>query len=105
MVAGLSAFVLGCSSSNGDPVSACDNLSSTTCNRLAACNLLTNGVTAAQCTTAGQNAAGCANLKCPTGTTFDGNLATTCINAVNNESCTDLGNQVIPASCQVVFCH
>jgi hypothetical protein len=104
LVSALCAVAVGCGSSNGDPVGACNNLASTTCNRLGACNLLNTGVTVAQCTTATQTALGCANAKCATGTTFDGNAANTCINDVNKESCTDLGNQVTPASCTVVFC-
>jgi hypothetical protein len=104
MLAGLCAVAVGCSSSNGDPASACNNAVNTICNKLSSCNSL-NGSTVAQCITAAEAAATCATRTCPSGTSFDSNLATTCINDINNASCANVSGGTFPASCNVAFCH
>ncbi len=104
VLAGLCAMAVGCGSSNGNPVDACNNAASTICNKLSSCGSL-NGTTVAQCITQVEAAATCSTRTCPAGTSFDSNAASTCINDVNGASCASISGGNAPASCNVAFCH
>ncbi len=101
---GLSVCAVGCSSSTStdNPTDACNSVVNAGCNKASACNQLTNGVTVQQCITAAEAAAGCATIACPTGKTFNSGNASSCVNAVNAQSCTDFGNNVTPTVCNTV---
>jgi hypothetical protein len=104
IVVGLSVTAVGCGSNNtGDPVSACNSFSSAACNRLYACDTdhqLTG--TADTCTTAAEAAAGCPTAACDPGKTFNSSNASSCVSAIQNESCTDVQNGTVPAVCNTV---
>lgn len=104
VLGGLCALAVGCGSSNGNPADACNNAANTICNKLSSCGSL-NGSTVAQCVTAGAAAASCSTRTCPAGTSFDSNLASTCITDINNENCASISSGTVPASCNVAFCH
>lgn len=103
----IAVAVTGCgsSSSTSDPVAACKSVFSTVCNKLFQCNPTSAGEvygTASSC--ASTLSAGCnsSNTSCPSGTSYNSGNASTCINDYGNESCTDVGNGTIPASCSKV---
>jgi len=104
MLAGLCAVAVGCSSGTGNPADACNTAANTICNKLSSCGSL-NGITVAQCVTEAETAATCSTRTCPSGTSFDSNLANTCLNDINSASCTNIGGGTFPASCNVAFCH
>ncbi len=91
--------LVGCGGSDtSNPVAACDSFVTAACNRASACmDLGTTSVS--QCITNGEANVGCATAVCPAGTTFNSSAASQCVNDVNAESCTDIGNGVTPASC------
>jgi len=106
---GVSALAAGCGTSSTDvstPVAACNSFVSAGCNKASSCSLLTTGVTVSQCITTAEAAASCSTRSCPTGTTYDSAAATSCINNLNAQSCTDFGNNVTPTGCAISsLCH
>jgi hypothetical protein len=81
----MSVAFLACSSSDtSTPSAACNSLVSATCNKEASCN---SSVSVSTCISAAEALAGCANLTCPQGTTYNSNNVNTCLDAVNNASC------------------
>ncbi len=99
----LSVAIFGCSSADtSTPSAACNSLASAACNKESSCGSL-GSVTVAECTTAAEQEAGCANLSCPAGTTYNSNNVNTCLNAVNNASCP---LDSAPPSCDTsLFCQ
>jgi len=106
VVVGLSMFAAACSNSNGSttstPAEACTSIATAACDRASSCNLLTNGVTTQQCITTAENLAGCSTITCKTGKTFSSANATSCVDAINAQSCTDIGNAVTPEVCNTI---
>jgi hypothetical protein len=106
----LAAAMLGCggSGNNGaagntsDPVAACKNLFTTLCNKLFQCNptgaAQAYGSSSA-CVTALSGNCNAAGTACPGGTSYNPSNASACINDYAGESCTDVTNNVSPASC------
>jgi hypothetical protein len=105
----LAAAMLGCggSGNNGagntsDPVAACKNLFTTLCNKLFQCNA-TGAAQAygssSACVTALSGNCNAAGTACPGGTSYNPSNASACINDYAGESCTDVTNNVSPASC------
>ena len=108
---GVSALAVGCSTSSSTtdvstPVAACNSFVTAGCNKASSCSLLGTGVTISTCITTAEAAASCSTTKCATGTTYDSAAATTCINNLNAQSCTDFGNNVTPTGCAITsLCH
>ncbi|HTS82690.1 MAG TPA: hypothetical protein VMH40_18960 [Myxococcaceae bacterium] len=109
------ATVLGCGGSNNngsngggntsDPVAACKSLFTTLCNKLFQCN--PSGAAQAYgsssaCVTALSGNCNAAGTACPSGTSYNASNAAACINDYSNESCTDVTNNVSPASCNKI---
>lgn len=111
----LSALVLtallGCGGSNGaagdtsDPVGACKNLFTTLCNKLFQCNPTQSAQaygSSGACVTALSGNCTAAGTACPSGKSYNASNASACINAYAGESCTDVSNEVTPASCSQI---
>jgi hypothetical protein len=100
----LAAFCLvvalaGCGGADtSNPVAACNSGITAACNKASSCNLL-GTTTVDECITAGEAAVGCSGAACPAGTTFSSSVANQCISDINNESCTNAGEEELPASC------
>jgi hypothetical protein len=98
----LSLLVGACSGNDtSSPAAACNSLANTLCNKLSSCNLL-GSTTVAACISGAEAAASCATLTCPAGKSFNSGAASQCLSDLGNESCTDVGNQVLPTSCQAI---
>ena len=105
----IATALLGCggSGNNGsgnasDPVAACKSLFTTLCNKLFQCNPTGSAQaygTSAACVTALSGNCNAAGSACPSGKSYSASNASTCINDYANESCTDVTNEVTPASC------
>lgn len=104
----LAAALLACGGSNSDSLSACKAAIESLCTKTFDCfpteaqqfyGSLSNCITNRQatvCTTA--------NTTCPQGTHFNSDNANRCVEDYKNESCTDLGNGITPASCSAGTC-
>ena len=99
----LSLLVGACGSNDtSSPAAACNSLANTICNKASQCSLL--GTTSVStCVTNFETQASCSTQMCPSGKSFNSSAASQCLSDIGNESCTDVGNAVIPNSCQALI--
>lgn len=98
----LSLLVGACSGNDtSSPSAACNSLANTVCNKLSSCNLL-GSTSVSTCTSALEGQLSCSTQSCPSGKSFNSSAASQCLNDIGNESCTDVGNAVLPNSCQAL---
>jgi|GEM_PF-3086352 len=99
----LTTGLLTCGGSSLTPTETCNQVMAAMCDRLSACGMI-GSTTVADCTTSMQanNCSNPADIACPSGYVFSSAQAQKCVDEQKAQSCTDLGNDVMPTACGLV---
>ncbi len=100
----LAIGLVSCGSDGSSQVDACGQAMAAKCNRAFACNgaagLAAKGYSSVGQCTAGEQAKNCGAVKCDYGQTYHADQVKSCVDALNNQVCSDLSNE--PPACVLV---